>query len=92
MEDSALKQFIATFMFLQRFDCPQAIDEMFLKLITEDWAGESFETNKILITTFCRVNYQIKDQLKNYQPFLEKSIKYLESNNYEPSQLLKGII
>jgi hypothetical protein len=92
VDDKVLKQFMSTFMFLQRFDCLDAIDAMFLKIINADWSQETFATNKLLIATFCRANFSVRNKLTQYEPFLAKSIKYLEENNYNPSDLLKGII
>lgn len=87
-----MKDFISTFMFLQRFNCIEAIDAMFNKMINEDWSKESLETNKQLIITFLRSNFIIKEKILNYSKFLEKSVKYLESNNIDPKSILHGII
>lgn len=91
MNRITLKQFISTFSLLQQF-CPKAIDEMFLKMIKEDWSKEPLDTNKELIVCFLRANYAIKDQLSQYEPFLAKSQDYLKNNGIEPESLLKGII
>lgn len=92
MNQKEVGEFIKTFHFLQRFDCLSAIDEMFLKLIKEDWSKESFTTNKMLIVTFCRANSKIRKRLKYYQPFLDKSINYCNENSFDPNKILKGIL
>lgn len=92
MDSKTLRSFIETFHFLQNFNCLEAIDQMFLKLIKADWDTESLETNKMLIVTFLRTNHMIRDRLSNYQEFLKKSKKYLQDNNIEPKDLLHGII
>ncbi len=92
MNQETVGKFISTFELLKEFQCLPAIDAMFLKLLYEDWKNESFETNKSLIVTFCRANADIRDLLDFYEPFLEKSIKYCEDNNFDPSKILKGII
>lgn len=92
MKQQLVQEFIPTFHFLQRFDCLEAIDQILLKLINEDWSTESVETNKILIVTFCRSNFNIRKKLEYYDDFLNKSIKYLESNQIQPISILKGII
>lgn len=92
MNDNTISEFMKTFDFLMRFDCFEAIDQMFLKLINADWSTESFQDNKTLIVTFLRYNARVKSKLKYYNDFLEKSIKYLEENNYPPKNLLHGII
>ena len=91
MKKSQLKQFISTFTFLQQF-CPAAIDQMFVKMIGEDWSQESLDTNKHLIVCFLRTNYSIKETLPHYQDFLNKSITYLKNNKEDPKGLLHGII
>lgn len=92
MEDKQLQDFIHTFRFLQNFNCFEAIDQMFNKMIKEDWTKESLATNKILIITFLRVNCMFKDKLFYYDPLLKKSIDYLKANNIEPENVLKGLI
>jgi hypothetical protein len=92
MNDQVLKQFISTFTFLQQFDCIEAIDVIFIKMINADWTTESLETNKLLIITFLRINYKFRDKITNYEQFLDKSKNYLIRNNIEPISVLKGII
>lgn len=92
MDQKEVIEFLQTFKFLQRFGCFEAIDEMFIKLINEDWSKESFNTNKQLIVNFTRSNCLVREKLKYYEPFLTKSIEYLNENNYDPMKLLKGII
>ena len=92
MNDQVLKQFISTFTFLQQFNCIEAIDVMFRKMINEDWTTESVETNKLLIVTFLRINCNFRDKISSYEQFLDKSKNYLISNNIDPLSLLKGII
>ncbi len=87
-----MAEFIQTFDFLARFDCIPAIDQMFLKLINDDWSTESIDTNKHLIVCFLRANGGHAVGLEYYDEFLSKSIKYLESHNIDPLKLLKGII
>ena len=92
MEDKTFQGFIHTFRFLQSFNCFEAIDQMFNKMIKEDWTKESLETNKILIVTFLRVNSMCKDRLIYYDVFLNKAIDYLKNNHIEPENVLKGLI
>ena len=92
MDDRTLKDFMSTFIFLQKFNCFEAIDAMFGKMLKEDWSTESLATNKILIVTFLRTNCQFKEKISNYKDFLSKSVKYLESYNIEPKSLLHGLI
>lgn len=92
IDDKALKEFMTTFIFLQRFNCFEAIDAMFLKMINEDWSQESIQTNKILIVTFCRTNAMFRNKIKNYDTFVEKAKNYLTKNNIDPMTVIKGII
>lgn len=46
----------------------------------------------MLIVLFLRSNYQIKNEIPNYNKFLKKSIKYLKSKNLIPEEILKGIL
>lgn len=42
MNDKLVGEFVATFSLLKRFNCPEAIDQLFKKMITADWGTESF--------------------------------------------------
>lgn len=92
MTDLQIKQFMETFSLLTRFDCIPAINEMFKKMIQEDWETESVDTNKTMIVLFLRANFQIKDMISSYNVFLEKSLKYLEKKDINSVSLLKGIV
>ena len=83
--------FLQTFQLLQQF-CIPAIDQMFLKMINEDWSKESLETNKHLILTFLRGNFIIRKELTLYEEFLNKSKKYLIEHNQDVDKLLRGIV
>lgn len=92
MDRKVIQQFIETFMFLQQFNCFDAIDQMFVKMIKEDWDTESLEVNKQLIVTFCRANALYKTKIPHYQDFLDKACSYLKINNCDPKSLLHGIL
>lgn len=92
MRDLTLSRFIETFQFLRQFNCLEAIDCMFKKLIDENWENESVETNKLLIVCFCRANSSYRKELKYYESFLEKSIKYLKEKGFDPKKVLSGIV
>ena len=92
MNDQQLQQFISTFNFLQKFNCFEAIDAMFVKMINEDWSQESFHTNKLLIVAFLRTNFAFKSKILHYDNFLKKSCEYLNQHNYDPKNLLTGLI
>ena len=92
MSQRTIKEFISTFNFLISFNCFEAIDQMFLKLIEEDWSKESIETNQELIVIFCRTNYTIRNKLNYYKPFINKALNYGKQHNLDISELLIGIL
>lgn len=92
MNEKTIQSFIETFSFLTKFDCIEAIDAMFFKMIKEDWSKESLAVNKMLIVCFCRSNYKIRQKIISYEPFLEKAIDYLKANGIDHKKTLHGLL
>ena len=90
--DTVISEFMQMFHFNRRADCLKATEAYFEKMIIEDWSKESLSDNKMLIVLYTRSNCQWRDQISNYDAFVDKAVKYLEDNNIEPQKILKGII
>jgi len=68
-----------------------AIDQIFLKLIREEWDVKSDKIQEVIVL-FCRANYTIKERLVYYKPFLNKAREYCEKFDIDISELLIGIV
>lgn len=92
MDRKELDSFIDAFTFLRGFDCLESIDCMFDKMLKEDWNKESIDVNKQLMVVFLRTNYPIRDNLRHYSDFLDKSRDYLNDKGIEPLMVLRGLL
>ena len=92
MNQSTIGSLMATFSFLQRFDCFPAIEEMFQKIIEADFSEESTDTNSILIVSFLRSNFEFRDKISNYGELIDKGVDYFKDKGIDPEDMLHGIV